>query len=298
MSVKTILPRLNNAGKVAGAGGLAQTDDNWSPGIWADCPILAIQEGEWPGIISEFRFDSLPKTPATTEGNFGLFTQYAGATTTVGVDAGGHGWDITSTASGDGFGLRFRATPFRLDRSLGKFWFEARIKSSSITDALSQIFVGLIEDTTLGAAVPFASASALSNNNLVGFFKAGTGAGSGAAMSTTYKASGVTAVTVGSNQVTLTAATWTKLGMLFLPSVDPLAQDPNFQGTTKYNVYFYQDGVRLAGSKQIPVAQGTDFPNSVYMSPVVSWLAKNSTPDVFAVSAIRAVQVFSPGFVL
>jgi hypothetical protein len=103
---------------------------------------------------------------------------------------------------------------------------------------------------------------------------------------------------VGANQVTLVANTLTKLGMLFVPSVDPLAQDPNFQNLAKFNLYFYQDGVRLASSKQIPIAQGTDFPNVAYLSPTIAWLSRSATPDVLTVRSIKAAQIFSPGFVL
>jgi hypothetical protein len=304
VSVKSILPRLNNAGALnttvvqMNQPSVNQAGDYLSPAIWSSFPWLAVKEGEWPGVDFDFRFDTEPKTPATTEGNFGLFTQFAGATGAITPSATGHGWNFTSTANGDGVAIRGAATSFRLDRSLGPLWFEVELQTSLITDALSNLFVGLMDNTALTAAVPFASATTLSNNNIVGFFKAGSGVGSGAAMSTTYKATGVTAVTVGANQVTLVANTLTKLGMLFVPSVDPLAQDPNFQSLAKFNLYFYQDGVRLASSKQIPIAQGTDFPNVAYLSPTIAWLSRSATPDVLTVRSVKVAQIFSPGFIL
>lgn len=288
MSVQTIRPARNRATT-------PDTSIALSPAIWGACPIGAIAEGEIPGVISEFYFDTMPKTVATTEGNFGLFSQFAGATGAITADAAASAWDFTSTASGDGVAIRNHATPFRIDRSVGKFYFECRVKTSLITDALSSIFLGLIEDVALTAAVPIASTSTLSSNNMVGFWKKGTGTGSGAVMNTAYRAAGVATVTVQAAAVALTAATYTKLGMVYAPFADPMIADPNFTGLAKYNLSFFQDGILLATTKQIPVAQGTDFPNSVYMGPVFAWEAANSSPDVFAIDWFKAVQVFAPG---
>src|ERR1700678_1974756 len=109
MSVKSIRPRLNNAGLVLGTTPTKDLDASPSPAIWADWPKLAIDEGEWPGTDDFFDFNTMPKTVATTEGNFGLFSQFAGTTGTITaepiVTAGTpfqSAWDFTATASGDG----------------------------------------------------------------------------------------------------------------------------------------------------------------------------------------------------
>lgn len=311
MSVKTVRPWLNNAGGlVAGSTDVADTDPTPSPAIWQDLNPNVIPDGEWPGVQSFFDFDTQPKTVATTEGSYGLFTQFAGTTGAITADPipvagspGASAWSFTSTASGDGVAIRTHVAPFQLNRGLGKFYFEARVKASAITDALSEVFLGLLEDVPLTSTLPFTSATVLSSNNLIGFFKAGSGTGSGAVMSTAYRANGVGSgqITVGSGVVPLTAATYVKLGMKYVPSVDQFAQDPNFQGLAKYNVYFYVNGVRLANSVQIPVALSTasgTFPNAAGMGFCFAYLAKNSTPDVWSIDWYKAAQVFSPGYVL
>lgn len=301
MVVKSIFTRLNNVGQALNPQQNfipgSNTDNAPSRQIWFDFPKDGIDEGlDEQGIFFKDEFTSFPKTVATTEGNYGQYSQFAGATGAITADTASGSLVFTSTASGDAVSIRTHSTPFRIDRSLGKLWFEARVQASTITDGLQQMFVGLMADIAQTAAIPIASTTALANTNIVGFFQQGTGTGYGAAMDTIYKASGVTAVTVQAKAVTLAAGTWTKLGMVFQPYIDPLIQDPALTNAGKYNLSFYQDGVRLGTVKNIPVAQGTDFPNSVYMGPVFTFQSRSSTPGNILLDWWRVGQVYSAGW--
>lgn len=291
MSVKTIVPRGNL--------GSAQTEDKWSRGIWHDCPVEQIRSGERAGLLFEFNFDTLPTTPPTTEGAFGLFSAF---TSTGGfiqaAAAGGHGWNMGSDGDNEGASIRAKSNGFQIDRTAAyKLWFEARIKVSAITDAKNDVFVGLMEDAALTATVPITAAGALADQNLVGFLRpetarttAGTG---GAIMNTVYKANGVAAVTVQNDAVTLAADTYTKLGMVYDPNPSYDVADTALGGANKFLLKFFQDGLQCATTKQIPSAQGTDFPNDVKMNFVFAILnATASTPGDATISRVRVAQLF------
>jgi hypothetical protein len=277
-----------------------QLDTVWSPAIWANCPILAIQEGELRGTVWQRDFDTLPKTPATTEGNFGEFAQYGAADATITVATNqGSGWKLSGATQGDQVGFRSRSTPWIIDRTNGgRFWFEARVKKSTIADTNVAFFLGLMDDTALASGVPLASATALATApNFVGFLAPGNArstAGTGGAIaSAVYQAGGVTPVTVKGDAVTFVADTWTKLGMYFEPAVDPFTADTGYTGAAKYNVYWYQDGLRTGAVKQVPTAQGTDFPNNAQLGFVLShWVAAASSFGSVSISNVRIAQLF------
>lgn len=280
MSVKTI--------QYAGNLGAAQTDRGWSRGVWHDCPIQAIRDGELPGEIFEFDFNTLPKTPATAEGNFGLFSQFSDTGGTITADADG-GWALGSDGDNEGASIRARAVPFRISRSYKKLWFEAMVKTTTIADTKHGIFCGLIQDVALTATVPITAAGALADTNLVGFQRL---EGDGDFFDTVYKADGVTAVTVGTDAQAIVADTLVKLGMKFTPETDPIIQDPNFSSLGKFNLKFFGNGLPLSSYKQIPSAAGSDFPNDINMGFVFAVLnATASTPGTSTIMRARVVQL-------
>lgn len=284
MSVKTIRPARNL--------GAAQTDNDWSPGVWYDCPYFAIKDGELPGAVFDFDFDTLPKTPATTEGNFGLFTQFsdAGGFINAGTGVGGE-WVIGSDGDNEGASIRSRSTPFKIIRTGKKLWFEARVKTSTVADSKNGFLLGLIQDVAFTATMPITAAGAIADTNLVGFRK---DEADGDQIDCVYKADGVTAVTVQADALptALVADTYVKLGMVFEPSISPFVQDPTNAGTTKYNLTFLVNGIKVA-TKQIPAAAGTDFPNDVSMGFFFACLnATASTPGDNTIDKVRIAQLY------
>jgi hypothetical protein len=263
--------------------------------VWGDCPWNELMEGIVPGYYFWDDFTSFFKTLATTEGNWAAEHGYAQFSSTGGTGINpdtttqGGVWTFGSDDDNEGASIRTLSTPFRIDRSTRELWFEARIAVSTIADTKTDLFVGMMEDAVLTNIVPITAAGAIADQNLVGFFRpetartvAGTG---GAIMNTVYKANGVTAVNVQTDAVALVAATFTKIAFKFKRGTDK-----DFPGTNMLS--FYQDGVRLSGSKNIPVAQGTDFPNDVTMGLVIAGLnAAGTSPGTASIDWWRAAQL-------
>jgi hypothetical protein len=128
-----------------------------------------------------------------------------------------------------------------------------------------------------------ATAATLSDNNMVGWYSTET---TGAKASSTYKANGVTAVTVGADEATFVADTYTKLGFRY----SQRDKDGSFI------VSFYQDGTRCASFKQLPsTGNGLDFPNDVAMGLVFAVRnATGSTPGTATLQWWRAAQLYAP----
>lgn len=272
--------------------GSAQSGDQWSRGIWDDCPWGDIKDGLVKGIAYEFDFATMPITPPTTEGNFGDFTAFSSTGGTMAPVTDGHGWAFGSDGDNEGASFRTRVTPFKIIRTGYKFWWEAQVKSSTIADTKHGIFCGMMEDAALTATVPIAADGTLADQNLFGFHRL---EGDGDYFDTVYKANGVTAVTVQADAAVMVADTYQNLGMKYEPREDPFLADPNGSGTLKYNLFFYNNGLRLSSYKQIPSAAGTDFPNDVYMGFVFAVLnATGSTPGTSAIRRLRIAQAFEP----
>lgn len=271
------------------------TDLTLSGSIWGNCPLAGLRTKRIKGTLLEFDFSSFNPTIPTTAGNWaadhGLEFMSSGtgaltvpalsAATASGVPVPG----MTLGAASDNGNMSFRTVscPFAMNRLSGQFWYEIRLKKSTIANTTFEIFAGLLEDITLTAIVPITTTAAtLSDNNLVGIYSTESAGASG---NSTYKANGVTAVTVQSAGFTFVADTFTNLGMRMTPSGD---KDGSFIWS------WYQDGVRLATSKQLPASgNGTDTPNDVALGLVFALRnAAGSSPGTCTIQSLRAAQVY------
>lgn len=269
---------------VAQFGG-TDTTRKYSGAIWADCPIEAIRSGLVEGFVWEKEFTAIPGGAIpTTEGAFGdlaLFSSTGGTAVTDTGEVGG-GLKIGSDGDNEGVGIRQVITPVKINLSNGDFWYEAIVKTSTIADTKHGFFLGLLESVSLTATVPIAADGTLADQNLVGFHRL---EGDGDKVDCVYKADGVTQVTVQADAGTLVADTYTKLGMKFVPK-------RNIGKGIGY-LTFYQDGVAI-GSKQIPSAAGTDFPNDVFLGFVFAVLnATGTTPGTSTIKKVRMAQLLS-----
>jgi hypothetical protein len=268
----------------------ADTNRNPSPVIWGDCPINELREGEQAGVFFRDDFLSFPITPATTEGNWSQYAQFSstGGTITAGTGQGGEA-AFGSDGDNEGASIRTLSTPFKINRTLGKLWFEARVKSSTVTDTKHGFFVGLMQDVALTATVPITAAGAIADTNIVGFHRL---EGDGVHLDTIYKADGVTQVSVQTDAVTIAADTYVKVGMVFEPAADFAIADPTLAGVNKYVLKFYYNGLLLSTSKQIPSAAGTDFPNDIGLGLVFAVLnATASTPGTSTIDWWQCAQL-------
>lgn len=264
--------------------------------IWGKCPWNAINEGSVKGVTFFDDFHSFNITPATTEGNWAAgqgYAQFSGTGGTItppalsAATASGlptSGITIGSDDDNEGVGIRSLAIPFAINRANQRLWFEACVKKSTIANTTFELFIGLMGNTALTATVPITTTAAtLADVNIVGFYSTESAGSTG---NTTYKANGVTAVTVGSAEVTFVADTFTNLGMMYVPSGDK---------DGSYVLSFYQDGVRLSSSKVIPTGNGDDFPNDVGLGPVVAIRnAAGSSPGTATLKWWKAAQLYAP----
>lgn len=257
-------------------GGLLDTNRTPSPSIWADCPASEINSGYTDGVHLFDDFGNGPLVAAGAEADYG---GYRGFADTGGSVADGAEWGGTLVLSSDGdnegAGLRSGCAPFQIDRGQGKFWFEARVKTSTIADAKHGIFLGLTGAVAITATSPIAAAGTLADINFVGFHRL---EGDGDMFDTVYKADGVTQVTLQADAVTLVADTYVKLGMVFDPKTNVLT--------------FYKNGVPLSTTYSVPAEDGTDFPNDVRLGILISVLnATASTPGSSEIDWWRAAQL-------
>ena len=255
---------------------IANTDRVPSPSIWADCPALEIEAGIKDGIHIYDDFGNGPLVAAGAEADYKGYRGFADTGGSV-ADGGEWGGTLVMSSDGDneGAGLRTGAAPFQIDIGQGKFWFEARIKTSTIADTKHGIFLGLTGAVAITATSPIAAAGTLADINFVGFHRL---EGDGDMLDTVYKADGVTQVTLQADAVTLVADTYVKLGMVFDPKTNVLT--------------FYKNGVPLSTTYTIPAADGTDFPNDVRLGMLMSVLnATASTPGSSEIDWWRAAQL-------
>jgi hypothetical protein len=256
-----------------------------------------------PSLWKDFRVqDLLRKAP----GNDGLFVRYdfANFRTSTNINAseaywcnglkaygsdGGaiaalaaQGGGITLSSDGDNEGVAIGSMvfPFQISRSHKKLAFEARIKTSTITDTKHGFFLGLGDSMTLSATVPIAAAGTLATTtNIVGFHRL---EGDGDYVDAVYQANTVTPVTVEADSQVLVADTWIKLGMRYEPSGP--------EG--RYYLRFFANGLRIA-SVQVASAAGTDFPNDVQLGFVFALLnATASTPGNTSIQWAQIAQEF------
>ncbi len=270
--------------------------DKYSDTIWKSCPLVGLKEGTIPGAFFEENFSRFNITPATTEGNWtaeGGFAQFSGtggtitapalsAATKAGVPV--RGITIGSDDDNEGVALRTVEVPFALNRANYGLWYECQFKKSSIANTILEFFVGLMENVALTAVVPITTTAAtLSDNNLVGIYSTESAGSTG---NSVYKADGHTQTTIGSAEFTFVADTFTNVGFKFLPTGDK---------DGAYILSFYQDGVRLGSSLQLPDTNGLTFPTDVALGPVLATRnAAGSSPGTVTIRRWRCAQLYAP----
>jgi hypothetical protein len=166
-----------------------------------------------------------------------------------------------------------KQTPFQIESTKGSLWFEARIKTSTITTAEQAWFLGLMDATAQTATVPITATGTIATINSVGFHhpEANT-----TAFDAFYKANDVTLVEVNSNIGALEVGVYVKLGFKF--------------DTTNNVLSYYVNGVLQAASKTVGVAAGTDFPDDVTLAPVLAMTLANSAAETVTMDWWKCFQ--------
>jgi len=238
-----------------------------SPIIWADCPVAELEGGKGLHYFEDFVSGG---AIAVASGPVGAFLD-AGSTLTFANEQ--NGAVVLTEATDNEAVYVFGAPAFKVTAGGGKFWFEARIKTSTITTNEQAFFCGLMDSTAVSETVPLTAPGARADVNCVGFHKPEANT---TAFDCSYKADGVTAVEVNSDVGTLAVDTYVKLGMRFDPKDNVLR--------------FFINGVEQTSTKTIPADTGTDFPADVAMKFVVGQLLANSAAETITMDWIRVAQ--------
>lgn len=260
----------------------------YSGSIWQDCPVELLRDSQTTGPLGwlwEKRFDTIPITPPTTEGNWGdmaAFTDTGGTITGSTLEVGG-GAVFASDGDNEGASTRTVVTPAKLALTNGDFWFETRVATSTITDTKHNFLLGLIENTAFTATVPITAAGAIADKNMVGFFR-GEAASGGAVLYASYKADGQTAVSTAA--ATLAVDTYVNLGMKFVPKRN-IGAGPGY-------FYWYVNGV-VVHSYLVTSTAGNPFPNDTNMGFFFAVLnATGTTPGNSTCKYVRMAQLAAP----
>jgi len=255
---------------------VANTTRDMSPNIWHDCNQEKIRF-RGGGVYFEEDFDKPGYTAGiTTTAAWGQWKAFGstGATHLPATPVWGGIATLGSDGDDEGAVIQGVGLPFQISRSHNKLWFEARVKFDTIADTKYDAFIGLGDQMTISATVPItAAAGTMADENWVGFHRLGT---DGDYVDCRYKADGVTAVDVATDAQVLVADTWVKLGFVYNP--------------LDYVLTFYGNGIEL-GTKTIPSAAGTDFPNDVLLSPLAAVLNAAAVTSVFSIDWIRCFQL-------
>lgn len=198
-----------------------------------------------------------------------------GATGAV-ADVVGGALTLSSDGDNEGASIGTIHYPFQITNgTYGDLFFEARIKTSTITDTKHGIFLGLIDASSLSATVPIAADGTLADENFLGFHRL---EGDGDYVDTVFKAAGQTQATVGANAKVLVADTWVKLGLRY--------------DAKNNTVRFFADGVELVDYVTSALVDGATFPNDVRLGLVFAVLnATASTPGSSTIDWWRAAQI-------
>lgn len=263
-----------------------------SASIWKDCPIARLKEDAGVGIFfrDDFVQTALLATPTITTqayyNNGWKAFGSAGGTLLSAFTENGGGLKADETDDNEGVNFATLATPFKIAPGKGDFWYEARLKVSTITANDGSFLAGLMDAQTLTVIKPITALGALADVNFFGFRSLEA---TPQKVDTIYKADGVTAVVVKTDilggcptTTALVADTYVKLGMRFQPYGSPYGANV---------LSFYVNGFKLPDQKTIPTAAGTDFPNDVQMGLVFAYLCGSSNDSTFTVDWVQCAQI-------
>ncbi len=234
-----------------------------SPNIWGDCPWAAIRADPNKGIsmFDDFhtyglRAETLTTVVDVTQG----YVAFGSSGATITNDGSLNGAVVLTEATADeSVALSTEAHAYNMTQNGGALWFEARIKTSTITTAEQNFFVGLMDTTALAVAVPMQVGGALTAAmDCIGFLRPELDL---TTVNCVYQAGSVSPVEVNSDVGTLAVGTYIKLGFKFVPS---------YKGAAK--LIYFVDNVQQATTKTVPNATGTDFPADVTLGPVCAMM--------------------------
>jgi hypothetical protein len=282
------------------------TDDNIldrgpSPAIWKDCPIQEFQEqpGKGSHMFDDFRNSLLKKEEAgrtALTGGIGelhgdmawsiysetaLIADIALQADDEGVlmlDTDGTDDDVVGITGGDNVQGVWRSPKIGEEQ---RFWFEARVKVSTITDTDLSWFIGLMEPGKLGDGTPLGAVGALADVDYIGFHVAEA---DGDDLTLVYNEATSGTAQANTGSITLVADTYVRVGM----KVVKLGNKVTYR--------FFADGVDLGDGVAVTLdgAANANWPGDTNMDIMVAVTsgALGEDGDNLKIDWIRMAQEF------
>ncbi|KKL84760.1 hypothetical protein LCGC14_1961530 [marine sediment metagenome] len=272
-----------------------------SPSIWADCPVNAFLKNPGKGshMFDDFRNSILKKEEAArgalTDGigelhgdmkwniyaESALIADIALQADDIGVlmiDTDGNDDDTYGITGGDNVQGVWRSPKVGETK---KFWFEARLKVSTITNTDISAFFGLMEPGKLGNGTPLGAApTAPGNFDYFGFFIAEA---DGDDLTLVQNEPGAGSAQSVTGQITLVANTYIRIGM-------KLVIDGN-----SIKLRYYADGVDLGEDAAIDIGStNANWPGNTNMDLIFTLTsgATGENGDNIKIDWVRIAQEF------
>ncbi len=312
----------------AGSTTTADTDRGPSKQIWSDCPIPLIVEQELEGKGAMMTWDDFTNTafPAlNAQGSMGQWSVWADTTSLLidssqlgsegGIFAWGHGTTLkafTLASTAGSYRFQSQATGHPL---MNKMWFEARVAVGSIATGGTDLFVGLMDNTSTqvtasatgvftGTASTFQTAK-----NYFGFYMASTlgtdfalvfnipsGTQQVPTNLQTLVASGGTPAALAAYAAVSNGnpTGFVKLGWVFDPNYNAQYISSASSGQTAGNlarplIRIFVNGIQLAAFLTSTNVQASTFPGG-WMAPVIA-MQNVSTSVKTYIDWIRVAQM-------
>jgi hypothetical protein len=258
-----------------------------SPKIWNDCPVEEFAEVPGKGFhyFEDFKHAIVTKeTASATDFTVGVglvdgvIPWYAHIESTKLVDGAlqadadgvfmmdqdGTDADVDCIVAGDNVVGSFKTPAIGSQK---KFWFEARVKFSTIDDDTAGSFVGICQpgEAKDGGGAMAAGGLTMQDIDYIGFARLSDD-GDDLTVVSNEAASG-TAQATGS-LITLVADTYVRIGMKVV----------TLGISTK--IRFYADGVDLGDAVAITIdSTNANYPSETIMAATLSWIAESATAD-------------------
>lgn len=243
------------AGSLAGSS--ADTSRGPSANIWFDYDPEMHESGSGPSAVCLWDDFIMGDETVVTSGSvlpglgrYEVFKSPA-ATITYENGLGGH-LKLLDTTDTDTSTIAAIATNYQVTQDGGAFWFEVRMKMSSVATNENSWFIGMLDAVALAEAVPVDADGTMTDNDFFGFHQ---GEAATTTFDSVYRSGAGTLATENDEIGALAADTFVKLGMKY---------DPR-----DYKLSYYVDGVIQATKTTVPDDTGTTFPADEIVRPVI-----------------------------
>lgn len=248
-----------------------------SPKIWADCPVLQIMADPAKGFYLWDDFKNSVRLPALADTdkvilagdiNWLAMTE-SDAIADIAIQSDDDGWLMLDTTGTDDDTCHMTAgqlemgnirLPLKGERK--RFWFEARVKVSTITDTDLAWFVGFMQPGVMAEGVPLGAApTAPDDYDYLGFFVAEA---DGDDLTIVYNEATLGTAQADTGEITLVADTFVRIGFRLDVDTDM--------------IHVYENGVDQGADAEIDISTA-NFPSNTNVNIYIGLTSGNLGGD-------------------